>query len=293
MSFLSAAATGVQTLGGLSGLFGKKDKTMSPHDQIVSQARGARDAADQYGFNPLTMLQYGSHAGFQQMGGGVSPLSSLQDIAEGLQELSPEARLERENKRKADQLNLDLAKIKLDQARSGVVFAPTSVGGGSPLGREAVTVMQGGAAERGSNAALSSDRIPVGPARRDRYGYDIGGDNDPVLKANKDGVPGFRLFGIPFVGSGNTSNGQTFEDAGGEVVSAVGGGAGVIDAVSTTIGRALDHKEAERLKAAGVPVHQVDGKYYALEPSKPKAPKPYTFGNYHTTRHAGPLVRFH
>lgn len=40
----------------LGGLFGKKPKVISPADNLISQARGARLAGEEQGFNPLTLL---------------------------------------------------------------------------------------------------------------------------------------------------------------------------------------------------------------------------------------------
>ena len=123
-------------LGGLGGIFGKKP---TPRTNMISQARGAREAAEQYGFNPLTMLQYGQPGGLA--GGGAPPLASVELLTNGLNNLSAELNGDNARKRQADQLNLDLAKLKLEQARSGVAIVPpaavNSVGGGSsPLGRQ-------------------------------------------------------------------------------------------------------------------------------------------------------------
>ena len=296
-------------LGGLGGLFGKK-KSASPASNIISQAKGARQAAERYGFNPLTMLQYGQPGG--ALGGGSSgpPLASFEMISAGLDALSPEAREERAIKREADQLNLDLAKLKLEQARSGVAYAPGSaagaVGGGSPLGRTAVTVLPGGSAVgnvRSRGQAGGSDAVPSGNVlsrtiASDTFGLPVGGDNDPVLVANKNGIPAFRLFGIPFIGSGNISNGQTFEDAGGDGISVVGGGVSVADAFAATAGRYFDAAEAKKLKAQGIPVMKIDGKYYAQEPRKaPTEARPYHYSsnNPFYRRHSvqtGATVRF-
>lgn len=157
MSFVGTLVSGAKILGGLSGLFGKKKKAPSPRDNIMSQAQGARDAAEAYGFNPLTLLQYGQPGGSMAAGGGTPPLASIDLLTEGLSAFDPEAKAERERQRQADQLNLDLARIKLEQARSGVVLAPP-VAPGSLLGKTAVGVMPSGAVRVG-NAPYSA--VPV------------------------------------------------------------------------------------------------------------------------------------
>jgi len=119
-------ALGVVT--GLKGLFGKKEKAPSVQDNLLAQAAGARAAADKYGFNPLTMLQYGNTAGTGLApAAGPPPLASLEVLTSALDSFDPQVKADRERQRQADQLNLDLARLKLEQARSGVVLGPQSV----------------------------------------------------------------------------------------------------------------------------------------------------------------------
>lgn len=119
-------ALGVAT--GLKGLFGKKEKAPSVQDNLLAQAAGARAAADKYGFNPLTMLQYGNTAGTGLApAAGPPPLASLEVLTSGLSEFDPQVKADRERQRQADELNLDLARLKLEQARSGVVLGPQSI----------------------------------------------------------------------------------------------------------------------------------------------------------------------
>lgn len=149
MSFLAGIGS---ILGGLGGLFGAVKKPEQPDvkKNILDQAAGAREAAAQYGFNPLTMLQYGNPAGagFNAGGGGVPPLASIEAITGGFQEIMDERNGTAERQRKADQLNLDLAQVKLDQARAELKSLQ------SPLGRQAVMVPNGGAVFR--------DRVSMG-----------------------------------------------------------------------------------------------------------------------------------
>ena len=142
---------GLSIASGLKGLFGSK-KTEQPdiRRNIMEQAQGARLAAAQQGFNPLTMLQYGQPggAGFNA-GGGAPALASIDAITSGLQGVDDILSGDQARRRQADQLEIDLAKLKLDQARSGVAVASVprpaanSVGAGpSPIGRNTARVAQ-------------------------------------------------------------------------------------------------------------------------------------------------------
>lgn len=158
MPFLETLSGVGSILGGLGGIFGKKP---TPRSNVVSQAAGAREAAEKYGFNPLTMLQYGQPGGLA--GGGAPPLASVEFLTNGLNELSAELNGDNERQRQADQLNLDLAKLKLEQARAGVAIVPTSaadgIGGGSPLGGRAATVMQSNGGQANAGFGLGSSRL--------------------------------------------------------------------------------------------------------------------------------------
>lgn len=147
----------------LGGLFGKKKKDPTPAQNIVSQAQGAREAADKYGFNPLTMLQYGQPGGAMGGGGGgPSPLASIQMLTDGLTGLDDVISGDAARRRAADQLNLDLAQLKLDQARSGVALSAPGYAvnqfGPSPLGVRPVTVQQSNGGPRGG-AREGSDQL--------------------------------------------------------------------------------------------------------------------------------------
>jgi len=124
-------------LGGLGGLFGgKKTSAQKASKQaIVGQADGARLAADLFGFNPLTLL--GASSPVMGSEGGPPPLASMQMLLDGFQSLEDERTGKKAQQRQKDQLELDLAKLRLEQARSGVIGggAVNQVGSGrSSLG---------------------------------------------------------------------------------------------------------------------------------------------------------------
>lgn len=165
-----------EVIGGITGILGsKKDKEKSPRDNLLSQAQGAREAAEKYGFNPLTMLQLGQTGGSLSGGGGAPPLASIDLLTSGLRGLDDIASGDAARRRQADQLELDLAKIKLDQMRSGVLQvteqASHGVGTGpSPLGRASGVYSQSNVQPAGpryvsSNVSRSASPINVDSSR--------------------------------------------------------------------------------------------------------------------------------
>lgn len=156
-------------LGGLGGLF-NKPKNVSSGQNLMSLAQGARDASAATGFNPLTLLQAGSGTtGFTT--GGTPPLASVELITGGLQGLDDQVSGDAARRRAADTLNLDLARLRYEQARSGVVVAPLSQADAfptlSPLGAKSVQVYAAdGQTFGGGNASarLSSGKAAAGNA---------------------------------------------------------------------------------------------------------------------------------
>ena len=137
-------------IGGVAGLFSKQKGAPSARENTVKLAQGARQASERYGFNPLTMLGAGSSMGGGGGGGGAPPLASIQMLTEGLQSVDDVISGDADRRRQADQLQLDLAKVQLEQARSGVIAsgstAADSVGGSlSPLGAPRGTYTQNAA----------------------------------------------------------------------------------------------------------------------------------------------------
>lgn len=165
----TTAATVVQIAGGLKGLFGKKAKTVTPRDNIMSQVAGVREAAEKHGFNPLTLLQYANGAGgHQQLADDGPPLASFDMISGGLDRLGDEYSGDADRRRAIEQHNLDLAKVKLEQLRTAPVMADSVGAGASPLGRRTTTVgsvsapnnMLGGWLGKNANADREIDRKP-------------------------------------------------------------------------------------------------------------------------------------
>lgn len=174
----------------LGGLFGRK-KAPTPSQNIMSQAKGARQAAEKYGFNPLTMLQYGQPGGAMGGGGDAPPLASLSILGEMIEEnYGQDAKDRREHNR----LTNELLTLEVQNARSLSGVAPPS----------AVAGMRGGPpAFNGGRAAVitaspiahhfldETDRNPAVPDERDNtvsyqsHGQEsvvpIGPDFDEIL----------------------------------------------------------------------------------------------------------------
>lgn len=179
MSFGLLSGIG-SVLGGLGGLFGKK--AMGPRKNIISQAKGARQAAELTGFNPLTLLQYGQPGGAMGGGGGAAPLASVSMITDGLKDIDDVTSGDAARRRAADQLNLDLAQLKLDQARSGVMavapqMAVNGISGPSPLGVRPVRVATSHGGDLVGSGATAQGRRN-GPFSSANLG--LPDDSDPV-----------------------------------------------------------------------------------------------------------------
>ncbi|VDC31838.1 hypothetical protein [Pseudogemmobacter humi] len=147
MSLLGALPGIGSVLGGLGSLFGgrrRSDPMIDTARALRGQALGAREAAAEHGFNPLTLLGVSSPMAAQG-GGGAAPLASIDLITGGLRDISDVVSGDADRRRAADQLKLDMARLEFDQLRSGVVAAAPSaaaaVGDGLPaLGRHSNSV---------------------------------------------------------------------------------------------------------------------------------------------------------
>lgn len=160
-------------VGGIGSLFGK-GKTSDPRSNIHSAAKGAREAAEKYGFNPLTLLQNGA-AGFGgTTQGSAPPLASIDIITGGLRDINDVVSGDAERRRQADILKMELAKLEMEKLRAGIVAVGQS-GGAASVGGGAPTV--GRSARASSN--LASPQVVSNPDRTSIQLF--GGDVDPYM----------------------------------------------------------------------------------------------------------------
>lgn len=166
MTFLADAASAVEIAGGIGGMFGRKNSTEQNMRLAMS---AARRYGDKYGFNPLTALGIAGSA----MGGGNSEngamLASIDMLSDGLKSVDELNRSEKGQTLSRAELNDDLARIRFDQARSGVVEAPRSavagIGNGpSPLGGNTVKIAQSNGGGYVGASAIREAVLPVAGA---------------------------------------------------------------------------------------------------------------------------------
>ena len=225
MSFGLLSGIG-SVLGGLGGIFGKKPKNaqVTTAQGVLGQAQGATEAAQKYGFNRLTLL--GNSSPMMGESGGVSPLASVQMITDGLKDIDDVTSGDAARRRAADQLNLDLARLKLDQARSGVLavapqYAVNGISGPSPLGVRPVRVQQSNGGDLLPASGASYD------GRGDSVAYPYGSDADAIAVPDPrfDRGTGVKLFGFhlrPAPGFSPASVAEEeYGDAGGSAYGAV------------------------------------------------------------------------
>lgn len=159
----------------LGGLFQNKanrdarKNAPTPEKNLLSQAQGAREAAAKYGFNPLTMMQYGQTGGASSGGAPVAPLASVEMLTSALKDVSDVTSGDAARRRAADELEIDLARLKVEQARSGVIVHPQNVTdtvgpGLSPIGRATSTV--GVRASAPAPRRFGALENPVAPGRK-------------------------------------------------------------------------------------------------------------------------------
>jgi hypothetical protein len=138
--FLAALGPVLKGVGALAGAFGKRKSTTQSETVagIMGQAQGARDAAEKYGFNPLTLLQASSPIA----GAGTAPplasLSVLGDIVE--ENFGQDAKDRREHNR----LQNELLTLEVDRARSlNKVAAPSALAGAALTPRGSAVQVSG------------------------------------------------------------------------------------------------------------------------------------------------------
>ncbi|WP_157971279.1 hypothetical protein [Pseudogemmobacter bohemicus] len=211
--------SGVGSLaGGIAGLFGARRKNPSPRDNIMSQVSGWREAADAYGFNPLTVAQYGNPGGTGLAASG-PPLASFDMLASGFREIGDVVSGDADRRRAQEDAKLDLAKLEIERLQAG--RSADALGGVSPLGNRPSTVgISGG--------TFQSPRVVSNP---DRTSVQAGGvDVDPY--------------------EGN-SDAEEYEKRYGDIVSAVVGIGNIVsDGFSTAASHALSKRD-EYIKKNG------------------------------------------
>lgn len=225
MSFGLLSGIG-SVLGGLGGLFGGK-KGLSPGQQIESTLIGARHEGEKYGFNPLTVLKsMGLATGTPSE---PAPLASIQMITDGLKDVDDITSGDAARRRAADQLNLDLAQLKLDQARSGVIavtpnYVVNGISGPSPLGVRPVRVATSHGGDLVGSGATAQGRRN-GPFSSANLG--LPDDSDPVAVPDDrlDRGTGIYLEGLHWKPAPGWSPASAIEDEYGdsEVVSTLYG----------------------------------------------------------------------
>lgn len=171
-------AGGLKLLG---GLFGRKQKQMTPAQSIMSTAQGVTDAAAATGLNRLTLLSASNAtAGAGMAMGGPPPLASLSVLGDLIDEnFSDDAKQRKEHNR----LQNELLTLEVDRARTLNAVAPVQsvAGGGALNGGRGNTRVTGPAngflTETDRNATLADERdntvsfqshgeetvVPVGP----------------------------------------------------------------------------------------------------------------------------------
>lgn len=123
-------STGLKLVG---GLFSKKPKSQ-PGQLIQSAAVGARKAAAESGFNPLTLLNSGhGQQGTSAGGGDGPPLASLSILGDFIEEKYGQ---DGEDRREHNRLTNELLTLQVQNARTLIGVAPTSavagIGNGPP-----------------------------------------------------------------------------------------------------------------------------------------------------------------
>lgn len=111
-------------LGGAISIFGANKARKQARQDALSKFVDLRASADAAGINVLTALGATGGQGFGAYGSSAPPLASVELLTGALGDYEDERNGTADLRRSTDRLNYDLAKIKLDQARSGV-YAPS------------------------------------------------------------------------------------------------------------------------------------------------------------------------
>lgn len=187
-------AGGLKLLG---GLLGRKQKTMSPAQSIMSTAQGARDAAKAYGFNALTLLQASNAtAGAGMAMGGPPPLASLSVLGDIIEDnYGDEAKTRKEHNR----LQNELLRLEVDRSRPLAQVPRSAVqtvgGGNAALGGRPTTYAPGAGVQAGpfGMGVLTPDRQVDQTPTQDISGFmkirNALTDEDGFFVPGSDGEP--------------------------------------------------------------------------------------------------------
>lgn len=129
-------------VAGVFSLFGANKARQQAQADASNKFVDLRAAAEKAGFNPLTALEATGGSGFGSFPSAAPPLASVElltgALSAGVDELTGAAA----QRRASDRLNLDLAALKLDQARSGFYQAAPVRAAGGALGHQTAVISQ-------------------------------------------------------------------------------------------------------------------------------------------------------
>jgi len=161
-------------IGGAFSLFSASKQRSQAKEDAANKFIDLRASALAGGFNPLTALQATGGAGFGAYPSSAPPLASIEFLTGAADGIVDEVSGAADLRRATDRLNFDLAALKLDQARSGVVLPPppsaVAAFGASPLGALPVTVAQSnvGVTDAGVDPSDAADIAAAGGSPREQ-----------------------------------------------------------------------------------------------------------------------------
>lgn len=166
-------------LGAGLSMFGASKARKQAKEDALNKFVDLRQAAERGGFNPLTALQATGGAGFGAYGSSAPPLASIELLTSFGNKLGEEFSGAADRRRATETLQHDLAKLQLDQARSGVLVPPprsatAALGGLAPLRPPVATLGQ--SSERDPNASRSGLVV----SRGNSGSGGVGGSGEPL-----------------------------------------------------------------------------------------------------------------
>jgi len=131
--FGALLSAGASIVGGLMGRKDAENQRERDKKDKKKQFIELRKAAERGGFNPLTALAATGTGGFGNIAGGAPPLASTQMLVDGFKGVTDAFSGQAAREAERQELELDLAKIKLDQARGDIASnePPAQFAGGT------------------------------------------------------------------------------------------------------------------------------------------------------------------